>query len=94
MKNLPTYTEFVNESDESEELNEGKTIKFNGKKVKMDSLSIDGVDHKDYPDFVDTYFASATYTNGKDLTDDELDKLTDEYAEIAQEMAMDQATGA
>jgi hypothetical protein len=51
-----------------------------------DDLEIDGVDAKDAPEFVDAYFSSGTL-NGEDLTDDQLDYLTDNYPEVASEMA-------
>ena len=47
-------------------------IKFNGKKVDLNTLEVDGVDSNDYPDFVDSYITYAEYSNGKKLTDDEL----------------------
>jgi hypothetical protein len=59
----------------------------NGKPVDRNSLEIDGVDTRDYPDFVDTYFSYATFEDGTNLTDEELDELSDEYRDVAQEMA-------
>jgi len=62
-------------------------MELNGKAVDKASLSIDGVDTKDYPDFCDAYFEYATYMDGTELTDDELDALRDAYPEVANEMA-------
>lgn len=64
-------------------------IKFNGKKVDLNTLEVDGVDSNDYPDFVDSYITYAEYSNGKKLTDDELDDFTDQFPDIAQELAME-----
>lgn len=57
---------------------------------KITDLEVDGVDTKDYPDFVDAYVSYAYSTElNRPLTDDELDKLNDECPEIAQELAYD-----
>jgi hypothetical protein len=62
---------------------------LNGKEVDRNSLEIDGVDTKDYPDFVDTYFSSATFMDGTALNDDQLDALSEDYPDVAQEMALE-----
>ena len=49
-------------------------------------LEVADVDTKDYPDFSDAFFSSGTY-NGRDLTDDELEQLAEDYAERLNEMA-------
>lgn len=48
-------------------------FRFEGKLI--DDYSIDGVDHRDYPDYCDAYIASASWENGIEFTDDELDRL-------------------
>lgn len=72
-------------------LSEGKvnTIKFKGKKVDISTLEVDGVDSRDYPDFVDSFFSYGEYTNGKELSDSELSDFTDENLDLCQEMAME-----
>ena len=60
---------------------------LNGKKVV--DLEVDGVDPRDYPDFSDAYFSSASYEDGTPLTDDELDKLTILADDVLWEMAFD-----
>lgn len=36
-----------------------------------------GIDYKDYPDFTDAYIMSANWSNGVELTNEQLDKLND-----------------
>lgn len=62
---------------------------LNGHEIKLSSLEVDGVDSSDYPDFCDAYFCYAEYTNGIELTDDELEQLTDQYGDIVHELAYD-----
>jgi hypothetical protein len=83
MKYFKLYEEFVSESSKA------TFIKFKGKKVSMSSIEIEGVDSKDYPDFVDAFAAAAEWTNGKELTDSELDDFNDEFPEYIQELAME-----
>ncbi len=65
-------------------------IKINGKEVNTKSIEIDGIDRRDYPDFVDAYASHAEFTNGEALTDDELDELTDKHSDLIQEKAYDE----
>ena len=61
---------------------------LNGRKVV--DVEVDGVDTRDYPDFCDAYFAGAVYEDtGEELTDDELNELTDAYPEVVNEMAFE-----
>lgn len=62
-------------------------IIFNGKKVV--DLEVDGVDSRDYPDFSDAYFSYACYEDGTELTDDELNELTDKFGDVLYEKAYD-----
>lgn len=41
---------------------------------KIDDIELDGIDHRDYPDFCDAYICSASY-KGRDMSDSELDRL-------------------
>jgi len=43
----------------------------------IEEVELCGIDVKDYPDFVDAYVTSATY-HGKLLTEDQLDKISDD----------------
>jgi len=60
---------------------------LNGRKVI--DIEVDGVDSRDYPDFSDAYFSYACYEDGTKLTDDELNKLTEENGDILYEKAYD-----
>jgi len=55
----------------------GHGISINGKEVDTDSLEIDGIDMKDYPDFVDAYFSYGEFMDGSEMNQDELDHLRD-----------------
>lgn len=52
----------------------------------LDDWSLGGVDSRDSPDFSDAYFEWAT-ANGVELTDDELDQLTEDCGDILPELA-------
>ena len=59
----------------------GDSMILNNRKVI--EAEVDGIDPRDYPDFCDSYFASAVWADtGEFLTDEELEQLTDEcYSE-------------
>lgn len=57
--------------------------------INLYTVEIDGVDPRDYPDFVDSYISYAEFKNGEILTSEELDELNDLYPEIAQERAFE-----
>jgi len=67
-------------------------IKVKGKQIKVDidTVEIDGIDTRDYPDFVDAFFSYAEDHKGKELSDDELDVLTDEHSDLINELIFDQ----
>ena len=64
-------------------------MELNGKKVDLASLSVEGVDPSDYPDFCDAYLIGGLFMDGTELTDDEMDDLCDKYPELVNEMAYD-----
>ena len=45
--------------------------------TKISNVEVDGIDTSDYPDFCDSFIASATY-DGRDMTDQELDTLNND----------------
>jgi len=49
------------------------------KTIDLSSLEVEGIDHADHPDYCDAYFSKAKFLDGKELSDDELIELTDEY---------------
>ena len=46
--------------------------------IDMRSLEFDGIDGHDAPDFCDAFIVAASFTNGSDLTDAELDDLNED----------------
>ena len=67
----------------------GRGIMLNGKEVDMRSLEIENVDSRDYPDFSDAYIGRASFTDGTDLSDQEMDQLNDEHGDLVHELAYD-----
>ena len=49
--------------------------------IEGSSVSVDGIDTKDYPDFTDAYIDYAEWKDGTPLTDDELDALNDQHSD-------------
>ena len=45
--------------------------------INYKTLEVDGIDTKDYPDFSDAYFCYGEYADGTPLTDEALEKLTE-----------------
>ena len=43
---------------------------------KIEVIDIDGIDHGDYPDYVDAYITEAEY-DGKPMTDEMIDEIND-----------------
>lgn len=60
-----------------------------GRTISIASLEIEGVDSQDYPDFCDAQFSYALFEDGDELTDDELEELTETYADVVNMMAHD-----
>ena len=55
---------------------------------KIEDIEIDGINHNDYPDFCDAFISSATYQN-RDMTEEELEILDEEYRDFVYEKLMD-----
>jgi hypothetical protein len=70
-------------------LAEGEPLTINGKEVDRRSLEVDGVDSRDYPDFSDAYISYATFTDGTELSDEEMDELNDRHGDLVHELAYD-----
>ena len=77
------------EVKESGYVNEESGIMISGKEVDIASLQVDGVDSSDYPDFSDAYISQASFTDGTDLSEDEMDELNNQHGELANELAFD-----
>jgi len=52
------------------------------------TIEVEGVDTRDYPDFVDAYVVYAEWVNGYPLTEEELDQLNEEHSGLVQECAL------
>lgn len=62
-------------------------MKLNGRKVV--DAQVDGIDASDYPDFCDAYFSYAVFLDtGAELTEAELDKLTEKYPDVIYEKSV------
>lgn len=54
------------------------------------NLEVDGVDVRDFPDFCDAHFSYAEWLDtGNPLSDSELEKLSEEFYYLVNEMALD-----
>ena len=56
-----------------------RPIMIDGKEVDRGTIDLDGIDYNDYPDFADAYVMAADFVDGTPLTDNQLERLTDEY---------------
>jgi hypothetical protein len=56
--------------------------------VDLSSLQIGGIYLDDYPDFCDAYFSAGNRLDGTKLSDDELERLTDDFPDMVHEMAL------
>lgn len=61
-----------------------EAVEVDGKEVDMNSMEIEGIDMRDFPDFVDAYVVAASFTDGTDLTDDQLEILSTQHSDIIQ----------
>lgn len=64
-----------------------QNIRINGKLVDKNSIEIDGVDYHDLPDFCDAYFSAASFVDGTELTEAELEELQNSHYDLLNEMA-------
>ena len=56
--------------------------------VDLGSLQIEGIYMDDYPDFCDAYFSEGSRLDGTKLSDDELERLTDDFPDMVHETAL------
>lgn len=64
-----------------EGLSDVRGMILNGRAVEDNSLEVEDVDPRDYPDFSDAFFSAGNYEDGTPLTDEELIQLGEEYPE-------------
>ena len=51
-------------------------------------MEFDGIDTRDYPDFVDAFLAAADY-DGKPMTEEQIDYINDEHYDFVNEQVYD-----
>lgn len=68
-------------------------VVINGKQVDLGSITLDGVESWDRPDYADAYADYAEFTDGTPLSDDELEVLTDKHGDIINMKAHDMLEG-
>ena len=56
--------------------------------IAEETLSVGGVFMWDYPEFCDAYFSFAKDIEGNELHESELDKLTNKYPELVNDLAL------
>lgn len=54
---------------------------------KVDNLEVDGIDTRDYPDFVDAFISYAEI-DGEPLTDEQLYELKNEYPDLVYDLVI------
>lgn len=64
-------------------------IIVNNKEVDTNTIELDGIDMRDYPDFCDAYIISAEFKDGTSLTDEEIESIG---AENVQELVHESLT--
>lgn len=67
--------------------NKAAPLMLNGKKVDIESLEIDGVDPRDYPDFSDAYISDASYVDGTPLSPQDIEQLEKENYGLVNDLA-------
>jgi len=72
------------------ESNKDGAIMLNGKEVDVTSIEIDGVDHKDFPDFSDAYISAASYIDGTPVDNNDLERIDAENYGLVNQLAHDQ----
>ena len=71
-----------------------KSLYILGNKIiAQETLVVEGVFLWDYPEFCDAYFSFALDIEGNELNDEELDKLTDKYPELVNDLALKKLHG-
>lgn len=57
--------------------------------TELINVELGGLNHWDYPDYADVYLYSASYPNGMELTEDELDWVTENCSDWLHELALE-----
>lgn len=56
------------------------------KNININSIEIEGIDIKDYPDYCDAFISYAEYKDGTILNDEQVEKLNEDHSEIVNEL--------
>ena len=64
-------------------------VPFKNRAVRHDSITIDGIDTSDYPDFSDAFINYAEWEDGTELSQDELEEFAEANTSIPNEKIMD-----
>lgn len=70
------------EYEQQEEPAKKETVEIDGREVDLNTLEIDDIDRRDHPDYVDAYFSAGMFTDGEELSDEQLDQLKDQYPDL------------
>lgn len=46
-------------------------------RIDIASLEINGINHRDAPDYCDAYYSKGSFIDGTEMTDDQLENLKD-----------------
>lgn len=79
-------------AEDNQEVDESYTpppVVINGKQVDLTTITLDGVESWDRPDYADAYADYAEFTDGTPLSDDELEELTDKHGDVINMKAHD-----
>lgn len=68
-----------------------RTVKLNKRDVAVATIQVNGIDHSDYPDYANAYVDSAQYTDGTDLSFEELDQLQEQYPDVVYDIIVESA---
>jgi len=81
----------IHDTEDIQDKNNELAVELDGKSynINLDSIEIDGIDIRDYPDFVDAYVSYAETTDGTELSEDELNRFTEENSDIIHELIYD-----
>ena len=52
------------------------------KPINYESLEVDGIDTRDYPDFCDAYFSHGEYEDGEEMSDAALQDLSEKNPDL------------
>ena len=61
--------------------------------LRLRHVSVGGINMNDYPDFVDAYISYAEDSQGKPMTESQLERITNNHPEYVQEMAHEEIMG-